>query len=211
MAATPVVVLSEIQRDTLRRLADTFVPSVAREDDPTGFWARSATDMQLPAAIEQTLGETAGEEELAGLRALLDAIADQGFADMPPEAREATVLGMMDADPGALAGLSALKGLTTMLFYALPDEAGQNPNWEAIGYPGPRSAAPTPDQAPKTISITRPAAADLVLEADVAIVGSGAGGGTIAGTLAQAGKDVVILEAGGYYNEADFNQLELWA
>ena len=34
MAATPVVVLSEIQRDTLRLLADTFVPSVEREDDP---------------------------------------------------------------------------------------------------------------------------------------------------------------------------------
>ena len=33
----------------------------------------------------------------------------------------------------------------------------------------------------------------------------------VRGTLAQADKDVVILEAGGYYNEADFNQLELWA
>ena len=33
----------------------------------------------------------------------------------------------------------------------------------------------------------------------------------IAGELAKAGKDVVVLEAGGYYNEADFNQLELWA
>ena len=29
--------------------------------------------------------------------------------------------------------------------------------------------------------------------------------------LARRGKDVVVLEAGGYYNEADFNQLELWA
>jgi choline dehydrogenase-like flavoprotein len=211
MAATPVVVLSEIQRDTLRLLADTFVPSVEREDDPHGFWARAASDMAIPEAIEQQLAATATEEELAGLRGLLDALHEMAFADMPPAMREGTLLGMMEADPGALAGLSALKGLTTMFFYALPDEAGRNPNWPAIGYPGPVSAAPLPEDAPKTIAITRPAQADLVLEADVVIVGSGAGGGTIAGTLAQAGKDVVILEAGGYYNEADFNQLELWA
>ena len=36
-------------------------------------------------------------------------------------------------------GLHALKGLTLMFFYALPDEQGSNPNWEALGYPGPNS------------------------------------------------------------------------
>ena len=51
----------------------------------------------------------------------------------------------------------------------------------------------------------------MVLDADVCVVGSGAGGGVIAGTLAGEGKHVVVLEMGGYYNEADFNQLELWA
>jgi choline dehydrogenase-like flavoprotein len=211
MAATSVVVLSEIQRDVLRLLADTVIPPVEREDDPTGFWARSASDLQLPAVMEQALAG-ASETDLAGLRGLLDALHGMGFAPALPQAtREAMLLGLMDADPGALAGLSTLKGLALMLFYALPDAAGRNPNWDAIGYPGPRSAPPTPDQAPKTIAITRPQSADLVLSADVVVVGSGAGGGTIAGTLAQAGKDVVILEAGGYYNEADFNQLELWA
>ena len=59
--------------------------------------------------------------------------------------------------------------------------------------------------------MTRPPDAGLVIEADVVVVGSGSGGGVIAGELAGQGKDVVVLETGGYYNEADFNQLELWA
>src|SRR5262249_44216446 len=40
--------------------------------------------------------------------------------------------------------------------------------------------------------------------------GSGAGGGVVAGTLADLGKRVCVVEAGGYFNEADFNQLEAW-
>ena len=38
---------------------------------------------------------------------------------------------------------------------------------------------------------------------DVAIIGSGAGGGMAAYTLAKAGAKVVLLEAGGYYDPAD--------
>src|SRR5262249_2265370 len=44
--------------------------------------------------------------------------------------------------------------------------------------------------------------------ADAVIVGSGAGGSVIAARLAEAGKSVLVLEQGGYKNEADFTQLE---
>src|SRR3954468_4369045 len=208
MATAPSVTLSEIQRDTLTQVCDTFVPSVDVPDDPTDFFARPASALMIPEAIEQQLASGAvAEEQLAGLRQLLDALAAQGFNEAPQAAREQMLHGFMDADPGALAGLSAFKGLTLMLFYGLPDAAGRNPNWEAIGYPGPRAQPPSPEAAPKTISVTRPDAADLTLTAEVVVVGSGSGGGVIAGQLATAGKDVVVLEAGGYYNEADFNQL----
>ncbi|HWV87017.1 MAG TPA: GMC family oxidoreductase N-terminal domain-containing protein [Capillimicrobium sp.] len=209
MAVT--VVLSEIQRAALAALCDTFAPALDAPDDPHGLYARRASDLGIPDAIEQTLAETAGEEQLAGVRGLLDALAAHDLAALPQEGREALVHGLMDADPGALAGLSTLRGLTHLLFYGLPDEAGRNPNWPAIGYPGPRSAPPSPQEAPKRIELTRPQGDLLELTAEAVVVGSGAGGGVVAGELTAAGREVVVLEAGGYYNEADFNQLELWA
>ncbi len=211
MAVT--VVLSEVQRAALEALCDTYAAPVERDDDPTGFWARSASDLQIPAIIEEQLsGGLVPEEQLDGLRQLLDALAAQGLVEAPLPAREQIVKAFMDSGPEALAGLGALKGLTHLLFYALPDPStGRNPNWEAIGYPGPRAAPPSAEEAPKTIAITRPEAQELELTAEVVVIGSGSGGGVVAGHLATQGKDVVVLEAGGYYNEADFNQLELWA
>jgi choline dehydrogenase-like flavoprotein len=212
--STPVaVVLSELQQATLRRLVDTFAPEVAVDDDPHGFWARKASDLGVDLAIAQQLASGAvPEDQLDGLRELLDGLRAQGFDEAPQAAREAILHGFMDADPGALAGLSGLRALTFLLFYAIPDPAtGRNPNWEAIGYPGPRAVPPSAAAAPKTIPLTRPEDDALTLTADVVVVGSGSGGGVIAGKLAGAGQEVVVLEAGGYYNEADFNQLELWA
>ena len=60
-------------------------------------------------------------------------------------------------------------------------------------------------------SRSSPSGDELTLEADVCIVGSGAGGGVIAGELAKAGLKVCVVEAAGYFNESDFNQLELSA
>ncbi|HEV3228581.1 MAG TPA: GMC family oxidoreductase, partial [Solirubrobacteraceae bacterium] len=84
----------------------------------------------------------------------------------------------------------------------------RNPNWDVFGYPGPVSAPP---DRPKEISPLTPEGDGVELEADVCVVGSGAGGGVIAGTLASNGQRVIVLEAGDYYNEADFAQLELKA
>ena len=50
--------------------------------------------------------------------------------------------------------------------------------------------------------------ADLIVEADVAIVGSGAGGGVTAETLALAGYKVVVLEEGPLRSSSDFRMRE---
>jgi choline dehydrogenase-like flavoprotein len=50
--------------------------------------------------------------------------------------------------------------------------------------------------------------ADLNLTAEVCVIGSGAGGAVVAKELAEAGRDVVLLEQGGHYTKDDFTQRE---
>jgi choline dehydrogenase-like flavoprotein len=49
---------------------------------------------------------------------------------------------------------------------------------------------------------------DLNLKAEVCVIGSGAGGAVIAKELAEAGRDVIVLEQGGHYTKEDFTQRE---
>ena len=49
---------------------------------------------------------------------------------------------------------------------------------------------------------------DLALDADVAIVGTGAGGGVTAEILAAAGLEVVLIEEGALRSSSDFRMLE---
>ncbi len=55
---------------------------------------------------------------------------------------------------------------------------------------------------------TATADGDLVIETDVCIVGSGAGGAMVAMQVAAAKKRVVVLEEGGHLTARDFNQRE---
>ena len=45
-------------------------------------------------------------------------------------------------------------------------------------------------------------------QAEVCVIGSGAGGAVVAAELAAAGRDVVLLEQGGYHTKEDFDQRE---
>jgi choline dehydrogenase-like flavoprotein len=59
---------------------------------------------------------------------------------------------------------------------------------------------------PAGITIGSSVTRDLSLDADVCIVGSGAGGGVVAKELAEKGLSVVVLEEGGYYDKDDYGK-----
>ncbi|HEX6798997.1 MAG TPA: GMC family oxidoreductase N-terminal domain-containing protein [Ktedonobacterales bacterium] len=220
-AATATDWLTPHELHTLELVCDALIPALApppSETDAAGLYARKASDLGIATAIAETLSEQSGEsraqfKQLLGVfdKPLFGALLDgrpRRFTRLDAAGREAALRTMAVARVSALRqGFEVVKRLATFAFYSAPDpDGGDNPNWPALGY-RPPPAPPTPEEAPKRIK-TVPVAADLTLSADAVIVGSGAGGGMIAAELTAAGKDVVILEKGGYYSESDFTGRE---
>ncbi len=198
--------LSDSQRAVLRALADTVVPSLRRDEDATGFWASSGSDLGADAGVAQALTQLP-QEQLTGLCALLDGLHAFGFTTGSLSAREEMLRSVDTLGVEASAGMNALTSLTLAFAYCAPDPGtGLNPTWRTWGYGGPPGCPAGGGEPPATFV---PQGPEAVLDADVCVVGSGAGGGLIAGVLANAGLDVVVLEAGGNRNEADFTGLEL--
>jgi choline dehydrogenase-like flavoprotein len=191
--------LSESARASLDAICDTFVPG--QDGLP------SATDLRVPDVILAAMGANPSADVRAGFGGLIESW-EPTFASSSQEEREAFLLRWCDSeDVMQRAAFQALRKLTTILYYTLPWQGeGKNPVDAALGYPGPHGRLP--DAPPKTIEPLE-ITGDTELDCDVVVVGSGAGGGTAAGVLALAGLDVVVVEAGGYFGEEDFDGAEL--
>ena len=194
-----MITLSEGGRRSLDAICDTFVPG------ENGL--PSATDIHVPDAILGAMGANPSADVRDGFAGLIESW-DPEFASLPTEKREEALLAWCDSDDVMQrAAFQALRKLTMVSYYTLPWQGvGKNPVDEAIGYPGP--LGPPENPPPKTIKpleITE----NTELDCDVVIVGSGAGGGTAAGVLAKEGLDVVVVEAGSYFSEEDFDGAEL--
>jgi long-chain-alcohol oxidase len=186
-------------RKALDAICDTFVPGEAG--------LPSATDLGVPEAMLMAVGSNPSATEREQFAGLLDAW-DASFPTLSQATREKELLGWADSpEVGQRAAFQALRKGILLSYYCLPHTGeGPNPVDEALGYPGP--LGPPENPPPKTLKPLE-ITADTELDCDVVVVGSGAGGGAAAGVLAAAGLDVIVVEAGGYWAEEDFDGAEL--
>jgi long-chain-alcohol oxidase len=130
---------------------------------------------------------------------LLIAGIPRPFSAMTPAQRERYLRGWATSRlPPRRKAFQALKRLVTVTHYTTPGAA------RTLGYPGPLGPPPAMPKPIHPLAIT----GETTLTCDVVVVGSGAGGAVVAAELAAQGKDVIVLEKGGYHNEADFTQHE---
>jgi len=202
--------LTPRQQRALQSICDTFAP-------PTGDWP-SASELGIPGAMAQALdlnprpGERAQFLQLldiwdSHLHSLLSVGRWTSFSALPMETRVRVLLSWADSGLGRRRGVfQALRKAVGFLYVMLPGAGGgASPVWSQIGYPGPLGPQ-KPKPRPLNPIVSQ---GDMELSCDVCIVGSGAGGGVAAAVLADAGREVVVLEAGGYYDDADFDGAEL--
>lgn len=205
------------QQATLALVCETFIPKLTpnAEDDPVLF-STSAADMDTLTLMLKALDVAADAKGLFELglflRTLENGLAnrlisghDKPFSKLSQKDREAVLLAWGHSRYGFMRkAFQSVKRLSLALFYTARPNGQPNPATAAFNYPAP----PTPSQnTPRPIQPLAPTTA-TTLYTDVLIIGSGAGGGVVAGELSAAGADVIVVEKGGYYAESDFNGQE---
>lgn len=213
--------LSDRERRVLEVLCDTFVPRTKEDPDPHGFYARTATELGVPADVARIVEDYLSPDRREDFRRLLRVLDSRPanlllagrpcrLTGMREDLRERYLLGWSRSVlPVKRQGFHAAKRLVLFLTYAKALEDGRNPNWPAIGYEAPSEDERRRYRQPEDLRIepVRPEG-ETTLEADVCVVGSGAGGSVVAATLAASGHRVVVLEAGPYRTADDFTQRE---
>ena len=202
--------LTSRQQKALEAICDTFAPASAG-------WP-SARELGIPAAIANALEFNPRREERAQFVQLLDlwnshlhGLVTVGrwssFSSLPSELRNRVLLSWADSGIARRRGaFQALRKAIGFLYVMLPgSDGGASPVWKKLGYPGPLGAQLFKPPGLKPVVPDE----DMDLSCEVCVIGSGAGGSVAAAILAGAGKDVIVLEAGSYYNDADFDGAEL--
>ncbi|MFZ9608734.1 MAG: GMC family oxidoreductase N-terminal domain-containing protein [Candidatus Limnocylindrus sp.] len=192
--------LSPAERRTLAALAEGFVPGggAARAEAAERAFA-TVVDPELVSQLRLVLRliERPVASLLIGGRAAT-------FSSLRGDERDAYLQHWVQHRvPLLRSAASALRKLLCFLAYADADEPGDAKlptRLTSIGY-NPKPNAATRDSS--NVFAFDPQQAQRIA-VDVLVIGSGAGGGSIARDLARAGKRVMVIEAGALYNERTF-------
>lgn len=188
----------------LAAIVDAFVP--AAEGLPSA--SQLGIHRRLLAEVD-ALGRPSLRQQLDLLLSVADSRLGnlllsgrpRAVSEMNHTAREAWLRSLADS-PIALkrTAFQDLKRLTLLLAYGIEDSP-----WRArTGFVPPEPDAPVPSK----VNVRTPRPGETV-EADVVVIGSGAGGGVAAGILAAAGRRVVVLERAAMVDETRFGGPEL--
>ena len=205
--------LSRNNLDTFTMVVDTILPSVTGEGSA---WTTAGADLGLADRLPQIYASLPHDQDRKDFRQLLGLLNSRvggavlfgrpfKFTELSPMKRADPYRSMEESRIGLVRnGALSLKTLAAFLWVTTEDPRTPPAAWEAMSYPGPDGTPPPTKKPIRTEFIGR----DVTLDADVVVIGSGAGGGTAAGILASAGLGVVVLERGEYRNEEDFSHLE---
>ena len=209
-------VLSARERAVLTAICDAFHPPLAAgPEDDAALFATSAVEVGVPAAAAEAIGllATAQQAELRQLLRLLDntvvslalSRTTRGVSAMT-RAERSRLLSKLSTSPipQLRSGFQALKRLSSFLMYSVRQTDGSNPALAALGY----VTSPLPSPRAAGLDVTA-IPGPMTFDADVCVVGSGAGGGVVAAALAAKGFHVIVLEAGPALQAPDFEQREL--
>ena len=208
--------LTPRQQNALESICDTFFPRTEILSHGEGW--PSAVDVGVPEALAKALDFNPRTRERAQFLNLLDvwdsklhafftAWHYEHFSSLGGDVREQILLSWADSSlRKRRAAFQALRKAIGFLYVMLPRDGGANSVWQKIKYPGPLGVKRPGAVRPLNVIVPD---RELSLSCDVCVIGSGAGGGVAAAVLAEAGKDVVVLEAGNYYDDGDFDGAEL--
>jgi choline dehydrogenase-like flavoprotein len=208
--------LSDRERAVLAVLCETFHPRLVPGDgDEPLLFGTSAGELGVPRAAEDAIALLA-DDQRADLQRFLR-LLDNRFATFAMGGSMRSVLSMnvrqRERLLGSLAksrvgqirtGFQAIKRLSSFLFYTLAPAGGTSSVQRALGY---KASLRPPTRAPRVNA--SPVGSSATFDADVCVVGSGAGGGVVAAAIAQKGMSVIVLEAGPGLQGDDFEQREL--
>jgi len=191
---------------TLAAICDTFVPG-------DGASLPSASSLGTPHRLRSELEALDRPALIAELDRLLDTVESPvmnaaltgrpvRFTSLDQAQRE-EYLRRWAASPLGLKrrAFQVLKRLTLFYTYGAED----SPYWKFAGYQRPELPMPA---TPAALNV-RQARPGETIDADVCVIGSGAGGAVVAAELAARGRHVVVLERASYCAEPDFKGLEL--